>query len=107
GRAAASGVGGAAAGRLAGACKLLPPLKAGGATLGYVVCPRKRGSRPFDSYDTEIGMEFASGAAVLRDNARRYNRERATALTLQRSLLPTGLSAPSSVEVRPRYLPGN
>src|SRR6266705_1549380 len=40
-------------------------------------------------------------------NARRYSRERATALTLQRSLLPTGLSAPSSVEVRHRYLPGS
>jgi anti-sigma regulatory factor (Ser/Thr protein kinase) len=41
------------------------------------------------------------------DNAQRYSRERATALTLQRSMLPTGLSAPSSVEVRHRYLPGS
>src|SRR6202030_1018701 len=41
------------------------------------------------------------------DNARRYSREHATALTLQRSMLPTGLSAPSSVEVRHRYLPGS
>jgi serine phosphatase RsbU (regulator of sigma subunit) len=96
-----------AAGLLSGACKLLLPLNARGATLGYIVCTRKRGSRPFDAYDTEIGMEFASRAAILLDNARRYNRERATALTLQRSLLPTGLSAPSSVEVRHRYLPGN
>ena len=96
-----------AAGLLAGACKLLLPLNARGATLGYIVCTRKRGSRPFDAYDTEIGMEFASRAAILLDNARRYNRERATALTLQRSLLPTGLSAPPSVEVRHRYLPGN
>ncbi len=52
-------------------------------------------------------MEFASRAAIFIDNARRYNRERATALTLQRSLLPTGLSAPSSVEVTHRYLPGS
>jgi serine phosphatase RsbU (regulator of sigma subunit) len=96
-----------AAGLLSGACKLLLPLNARGATLGYIVCTRKRGSRPFDAYDTEIGMEFASRAAILLDNARLYNRERATALTLQRSLLPTGLSAPSSVEVRHRYLPGN
>jgi serine phosphatase RsbU (regulator of sigma subunit) len=96
-----------AAGLLSGACKLLLPLNARGATLGYIVCTRKRGSRPFDAYDTEIGMEFASRAAILLDNARRYNRERATALTLQRSLLPTGLSAPSSVEVRHRYLPGS
>ena len=48
-----------------------------------------------------------SRAAMFIDNARRYNREHATALTLQRSLLPTGLSAPSSVEVRHRYLPGS
>jgi serine phosphatase RsbU (regulator of sigma subunit) len=96
-----------AAGLLSGACKLLLPLNARGATLGYIVCTRKRDSRPFDAYDTEIGMEFASRAAILLDNASRYNRERATALTLQRSLLPTGLSAPSSVEVRHRYLPGN
>jgi serine phosphatase RsbU (regulator of sigma subunit) len=96
-----------AAGLLSGACKLLLPLNARGATLGYIVCTRKRGFRPFDAYDTEIGMEFASRTAILLDNARRYNRERATALTLQRSLLPTGLSAPASVEVRHRYLPGN
>jgi len=89
-----------AVGLLSGACKLLLPLNARGATLGYIVCTRKHGSRPFDAYDTEIGMEFASRAAILLDNARRYNRERTTALTLQRSLLPTGLSAPSSVEVR-------
>jgi serine phosphatase RsbU (regulator of sigma subunit) len=96
-----------AAGLLSGACKLLLPLNARGATLGYIVCTRKGGCRPFDAYDTEIGMEFASRTAILLDNARRYNRERATALTLQRSLLPTGLSAPASVEVRHRYLPGN
>ena len=96
-----------AAGLLSGACKLLLPLNARGATLGYVVCTRRRGSRPFDAYDAEIGMEFASRTAILLDNARRYNRERATALTLQRSLLPTGLSAPASVEVKHRYLPGN
>jgi anti-sigma regulatory factor (Ser/Thr protein kinase) len=41
------------------------------------------------------------------DSARRYSRERATALTLQRSMLPTGLSHPASVEVRHRYLPGS
>ena len=52
-------------------------------------------------------MEFAARAALYIDNARHYSRERATALTLQRSMLPTGLTAPSSVEVRHRYLPGN
>ena len=92
---------------LSGSSMLLLPLNARGSTLGFIVCTRRKGFRYFDAYDSEIGMEFASRAAIFVDNARRYNRERATALTLQRSLLPTGLSAPSSVEVRHRYLPGS
>jgi anti-sigma regulatory factor (Ser/Thr protein kinase) len=52
-------------------------------------------------------MAFANRAALFMDGARRYSRERATALTLQRSMLPTGLSYPSSIEVRHRYLPGS
>ena len=92
---------------LSGASMLLLPLIARDVTLGFFVCTRGEDYRRFDAYDTEIGMEFASRAAIFIDNARRYSRERATALTLQRSLLPTGLSAPSSVEVRHRYLPGS
>jgi serine phosphatase RsbU (regulator of sigma subunit)/anti-sigma regulatory factor (Ser/Thr protein kinase) len=92
---------------LSGTSMLLLPLIARGITLGFLACTRYHGYRRFDAYDTEIGMEFASRAAIFIDNARRYSRERATALTLQRSLLPTGLSAPSSVEVRHRYLPGS
>jgi serine phosphatase RsbU (regulator of sigma subunit) len=92
---------------LSGASLLLLPLIARDTMLGFFVCARNAGYRRFDAYDTEIGMEFASRAAIFIDNARRYSRERATALTLQRSLLPTGLSAPSSVEVRHRYLPGS
>jgi serine phosphatase RsbU (regulator of sigma subunit)/anti-sigma regulatory factor (Ser/Thr protein kinase) len=92
---------------LSGTSMLLLPLIARGITLGFLACTRYKGYRRFDAYDTEIGMEFASRAAIFIDNARRYSRERATALTLQRSLLPTGLSAPSSVEVRHRYLPGS
>jgi serine phosphatase RsbU (regulator of sigma subunit) len=92
---------------LANTSMLVLPLAARDVTLGFIVCTRKDGYRAFDAYDTEIGMEFASRAAIFVDNARRYSRERATAVTLQRSLLPTGLSAPSSVEVRHRYLPGS
>jgi hypothetical protein len=92
---------------LANTSLLLLPLAARDVTLGFVVCTRKDGFRAFDAYDTEMGMEFASRAAIFIDNARRYSRERATAVTLQRSLLPTGLSKPSSVEVRHRYLPGS
>jgi serine phosphatase RsbU (regulator of sigma subunit) len=92
---------------LAGTSMLLLPLTTKESSLGFFVCTRKAEFRRFDDYDSEIGMEFASRAAIFIDNARRYSRERTTALTLQRSLLPTGLSAPPSVEVRHRYLPGS
>jgi serine phosphatase RsbU (regulator of sigma subunit)/anti-sigma regulatory factor (Ser/Thr protein kinase) len=92
---------------LSGVSMLVLPLVANDTMLGFLVCIRKAGYRRFDAYDTEIGLEFAARAATFMDNARRFTRERATALTLQRSLLPIGLSAPSSVEVRHRYLPGS
>ncbi|MBV9380316.1 MAG: SpoIIE family protein phosphatase, partial [Streptosporangiaceae bacterium] len=92
---------------LSGTSMLLLPLVARGSMLGFFACTRENGFRRFDAYDVELGMKFATQAAIFFDNARRYNREHATALTLQRSLLPTGLSAPSSVEVRHRYLPGS
>ncbi len=92
---------------VAGTSMLLLPLLAGDALLGFLVCVRRIGFHRFDAYDTEIGVEFASRAALFMDSARRYSRERATALTLQRSMLPTGLSHPASVEVRHRYLPGS
>jgi serine phosphatase RsbU (regulator of sigma subunit) len=92
---------------LSGASMLLLPLIARGTMLGFFACTREEGFRRFDAYDTEIGVDFAARAAMFIDNARRYSREHATALTLQRSMLPTGLSYPSSVEVRHRYLPGS
>jgi serine phosphatase RsbU (regulator of sigma subunit)/anti-sigma regulatory factor (Ser/Thr protein kinase) len=92
---------------LSGVSMLLLPLVARDSMLGFFVCIRQVGYRRFDPYDIEIGMEFAARAALFMDGARRYSREHATALTLQRSMLPTGLSAPSSVEVRHRYLPGS
>jgi anti-sigma regulatory factor (Ser/Thr protein kinase) len=92
---------------VAGTSMLLLPLLAGETLLGFFVCIRQMGFHRFDAYDTEMGMEFASRAAMFMDSARRYSRERATALTLQRSMLPTGLSHPASVEVRHRYLPGS
>jgi serine phosphatase RsbU (regulator of sigma subunit)/anti-sigma regulatory factor (Ser/Thr protein kinase) len=92
---------------LSNSSMLVLPLVAKGAILGFFCCVRNAGSRRFDAYDAQLGLEFASRAAVFFDNARRFKSEHATALTLQRSMLPTGLSAPSSVEVGHRYLPGS
>ncbi|MCW2913033.1 MAG: Serine phosphatase RsbU regulator of sigma subunit-like protein [Actinomycetia bacterium] len=92
---------------LSGASMVLLPVISQDTLLGILICTRIPGFRRFDAYDVEIGMEFATRAAIVLDNARRFSLERATALTLQRSLLPTSLSAPSTVEVRHRYLPGS
>ncbi|HEX9032762.1 MAG TPA: ATP-binding SpoIIE family protein phosphatase [Streptosporangiaceae bacterium] len=92
---------------VSGVSMLLLPLIAEETLLGFFVCTRHFGFHRFDAYDTELGMEFASRAAMFMNSARRYRRERATALTLQRSMLPTGLTAPASVQVQRRYLPGS
>ncbi|MGH3243606.1 MAG: SpoIIE family protein phosphatase [Spirillospora sp.] len=92
---------------LSGVSMVLLPMIARDTLLGFLACTRVPGFRKFDAYDVEIGMEFATRAAIVIDNARLFSRERATALALQRSLLPNRLSAPSSVEVRHRYLPGS
>ncbi|WP_200306645.1 SpoIIE family protein phosphatase [Streptomyces adelaidensis] len=81
------------------------PLTARGATLGVVVFVRHRHPEVFRQDDLVLAEELASRAAVCIDNARRYTRERATAVTLQRSLLPQALPAQAAVEVASRYLP--
>ncbi len=86
---------------------LILPAVFRGTVLGLFVCFREAGTRRFDRYDMDMGMEFAGRSAVFFNHATRYNREHATALTLQRAMLPTGLTFPSSVEVRHRYLPGS
>jgi serine phosphatase RsbU (regulator of sigma subunit)/anti-sigma regulatory factor (Ser/Thr protein kinase) len=83
------------------------PAVSKGTVLGLFCCFRETGTRKFDRYDVEMGMEFATRSAVFFNHATRYNREHATALTLQRAMLPTGLTYPSSIEVKHRYLPGS
>ncbi|MER6562692.1 SpoIIE family protein phosphatase [Streptomyces sp. NPDC001027] len=81
------------------------PLSARGTTLGLVVFARHRRPEPFQQDDLVLAEELAARAAICIDNARRYTRERATAVTLQRSLLPQGLPEQAAVEVASRYLP--
>ncbi|MFJ3777431.1 SpoIIE family protein phosphatase [Streptomyces sp. NPDC090075] len=84
---------------------LAVPLTARGAVLGAAVFQRAAPRDPFDTEETALAGELVSRTAVCVDNARRYAREHATALTLQRDLLPRGLARPAGVEVAHRYLP--
>jgi PAS domain S-box-containing protein len=81
------------------------PLRARGATLGVAVFVRALRQDPFGADDVSLAEELVSRAAVCVDNARRFTRERATALALQESLLPRGLPGQAAVEAASRYLP--
>lgn len=83
------------------------PLQARGVTLGVAVFARRNSSDRFEQDDLILAEELAGRAAVAVDNARRYTRERATALTLQRSLLSRVPSKQAAVEVAVRYLPAD
>ncbi|MES5820335.1 SpoIIE family protein phosphatase [Streptomyces sp. RG80] len=84
---------------------LVVPLRARGTTLGVARFVRDRTPDPYDDEDLLHAQEIAARAAVAVDNARRYTHARATALTLQRSLLQQNLPQQSAVEVACRYLP--
>lgn len=84
---------------------LVVPLRARGVTLGTTLFCRHRTPGGFGTVDLQLAAELASRAAVCIDNARRYTRERATALALQRSLLPRRAARQRAVEATARYLP--
>ncbi|WP_344399827.1 SpoIIE family protein phosphatase [Streptomyces longisporus] len=86
---------------------LAVPLRARGTTLGVAVAVRIAHPDDYGADDAVLAEELASRAAVCIDNARRFCRERTTALALQNSLLPKGLPGQAAVEVAHRYLPSD
>ncbi|MFF0294781.1 SpoIIE family protein phosphatase [Kitasatospora sp. NPDC004614] len=84
---------------------LMVPLLARGQVLGGVEFARMANPEAFTAADLALGEELAARAAVCIDNARLYRRERDTALTLQRSLLPQDVHLTPGLEIAHRYLP--
>ncbi|MFF3862505.1 SpoIIE family protein phosphatase [Streptomyces sp. NPDC002209] len=82
------------------------PLQARGVVLGMANFWRAADTpEAFDEEDLSFAEELGARAAVSIDNARRFTREHATAVALQRSLLPRVLPDQSAVDVAFRYLP--
>jgi serine phosphatase RsbU (regulator of sigma subunit) len=81
------------------------PLIARGTVVGCATFGRTPASPAFNLGDLTLAGELASRAAVCIDNARLYDRERRTALALQRGLLPGRPDVPVALEVAHRYLP--
>jgi PAS domain S-box-containing protein len=86
---------------------MVVPIHARGAVLGVAMFVRTQGSMPFEEDDLLLAEEVVSWAALCLDNARRYARERSTALALQRHLLPHRATGGSAAEVASRYLPAD
>jgi serine phosphatase RsbU (regulator of sigma subunit)/anti-sigma regulatory factor (Ser/Thr protein kinase) len=82
------------------------PLRTHGGLIGIVSFWRSQPG-PYQPDELAAATELALKAAIAIDNGRRYARERATALTLQRSLLPQRLDGHSAAEVASRYVPAD
>ncbi|MFF3290401.1 SpoIIE family protein phosphatase [Streptomyces sp. NPDC003023] len=85
---------------------MVVPLQARGHVLGAVSLWRSPEQPPFDTRDAAVGEDICSRAALAIDNARRYTRERRTAETLQRSLLPRPVLKVTAAETAGVYVPG-
>ncbi|MFE4970916.1 SpoIIE family protein phosphatase [Kitasatospora sp. NPDC056651] len=86
---------------------LMVPLVARGQVLGGAEFVRSRNPAPFGPADRSLAEELAARTALAIDNGRLYRRERDTALTLQRSLLPQEVHRTLGLDLAYRYLPSS
>ncbi|MYS19046.1 PAS domain S-box-containing protein [Streptomyces sp. DvalAA-14] len=86
---------------------VIVPLQARGRVLGEAVFVRTDNPLAFSRDEVLLLEELVGWAALSLDNARRFTRERAASLALQRNLLPQHLSGGGAVEVASRYLPAD
>ncbi|MFE9452227.1 PP2C family protein-serine/threonine phosphatase [Streptomyces sp. NPDC006739] len=68
---------------------LVVPLRLRDVPVGFIACTRGPERAPFTAEDTVAVERLAARACVALDNARRYERERRTALAIRGSLQPT------------------
>jgi GAF domain-containing protein/PAS domain-containing protein len=90
-----------------GRSMLTLPLAARGTVLGILTLLRNADRPPFDETDVAYLRELAARAALSVDNARLHRMEAKTALTLQRSMLPTRPPRIPGVLIAHRYIPGD
>ena len=81
------------------------PIQARGVVLGMASFWRGQRHEPFNEEDLSLAEELVARAAICIDNARRYTREHALAVTLQQSLLPQAMPEQNALDLAYRYLP--
>jgi PAS domain S-box-containing protein len=83
------------------------PLIARGIILGVARFVRAEHPEPYGEADARLASDLVARAAVCIDNARLYTRERTTAVTLQRSLLPRHIPPVPGLQTAHRYQPAS
>ncbi|MEU0967449.1 SpoIIE family protein phosphatase [Streptomyces sp. NPDC005917] len=86
---------------------MVVPIRARSCVLGLALFGRSAEQTPFQEDDLLLAEELVTRAALCLDNALRYARERNTALTLQRELLPHRVRGGAAVETASRYVPAD
>jgi serine phosphatase RsbU (regulator of sigma subunit) len=84
---------------------LVVPLRLRGAAVGFVACTRGPDRAPFLHGEAVAVESLAARASVALDNARRYERERRTALAIRNTLLPDPAQAFDGCRIAHGYLP--
>ena len=85
---------------------MVVPLVARRRVIGTLVMVAGRSGRTYDHDDLAVAVDVAQRAGLALDNVRLYAAEHATALTLQRSLLPPVPEVPG-LDAAVAYLPGD
>ncbi|MFK0150897.1 SpoIIE family protein phosphatase [Streptomyces sp. NPDC090499] len=86
---------------------MVVPIRARHCVLGLALFGRSEEQTPFQEDDLLLAEELVTRAALCLDNALQYARERTTALTLQRDLLPHHVQGGAAIEVASRYVPAD
>ncbi|MEV4555769.1 SpoIIE family protein phosphatase [Kitasatospora sp. NPDC049285] len=84
---------------------MIIPLTARGHRIGTVTLMRAGASQGFGQHDAVAAQDLARRAAINLDNARRYSREHAVAVDLQRAMLAEPGSPHPDLAVAFRYRP--
>ncbi len=85
---------------------LMAPVTSRAGVEGALTLGRTRGSRPYEEEDLRLAEEVGRRIGVAVENARLYARERDTAVTLQRTLLPRLPELPG-LALAARYVPSS
>jgi len=92
---------------LAGRPAVYAPLLVGGRVLGVMLFSRNPARGGFCPAEIASIERVAARASIWMDNARLHDQLRHTAISMQKAMLPTKLSAPAGLEIAHRYLPGS